>query len=229
MRRLISEVRIVRPRQIALKDMCGQFTARSTYFSVNTDGTGMKRLTNTDGYDAEGTVSPDGKKIVFTSARDGDLDIYDMNIDGTQVRRLTNELGYDGGPWHSQDGQWIVWRASRPKTPDEVTRYKDLFAKNLVMPVKLEIMIMKADGTQKRQLTSNGAANFAPYFHPNGDRSYLHRTSIIRIRGARILICISSIEMEPDWSRSPSMKVLTVSRCSRMTARNSSGHRTVTE
>jgi TolB protein len=137
-------------------------------FSVNTDGTDLKRLTNADGYDAEGTVSPDGKKIVFTSARDGDLDIYDMNIDGTQVRRLTNELGYDGGPWHSQDGQWIVWRASRPKTPDEVAKYKDLFAKNLVMPVKLEIMLMKADGTQKRQLTSNGAANFAPYFHPNG-------------------------------------------------------------
>jgi TolB protein len=137
-------------------------------FSVKTDGTDLKRLTNTDGYDAEGTVSPDGKKIVFTSARDGDLDIYDMNIDGTQPRRLTNELGYDGGPWHSQDGQWIVWRASRPKTPDEVARYKDLFAKNLVMPVKLELMLMKADGTQKRQLTSNGAANFAPYFHPNG-------------------------------------------------------------
>jgi len=137
-------------------------------FSAKTDGTDMKRLTMTDGYDAEGTVSPDGKKIVFTSARDGDLEIYDMNVDGTQQRRLTNELGYDGGPWHSQDGQWIVWRASRPKTPEEVKRYKDLFAKNLVMPVKLEIMVMKADGSQKRQLTSNSAANFAPYFHPNG-------------------------------------------------------------
>jgi len=128
----------------------------------------MKRLTNTDGYDAEGTVSPDGKKIVFTSARDGDLDLYDMNLDGTQQRRLTNELGYDGGGWHSQDGQWIVWRASRPKTPEEVAQYKGLFAKNLVMPTKLEIMLMRADGSDKRQLTRNGAANFAPYFHPNG-------------------------------------------------------------
>lgn len=137
-------------------------------FSAKTDGTDLKRLTTTDGYDAEGTISPDGKKIVFTSARDGDLEIYDMNIDGTQQRRLTNELGYDGGPWHSQDSQWIVWRASRPKTPDEVARYKDLFSKNLVMPAKLEIMVMRADGSQKRQLTSNGAANFAPYFHPNG-------------------------------------------------------------
>jgi TolB protein len=137
-------------------------------FSAKTDGTDIKRLTNTDGYDAEGTISTDGKKIVFTSMRDGDLDIYDMNIDGTQPRRLTNELGYDGGPWHSQDGQWIVWRASRPKTPEEVAKYKDLLSKDLVMPAKLEIFVMRSDGTQKRQLTSNGAANFAPYFHPNG-------------------------------------------------------------
>jgi TolB protein len=137
-------------------------------FSAKVDGTDLKRLTTTDGYDAEGTISPDGKKIVFTSARDGDLDIYDMNLDGTQQRRLTNELGYDGGAWHSQDSQWIVWRASRPKTPEEIAQYKNLFAKNLVMPTKLEIMVMRADGSDKRQLTHNGAANFAPYFHPNG-------------------------------------------------------------
>jgi TolB protein len=137
-------------------------------FSAKVDGTDLKRLTTTDGYDAEGTISTDGKKIVFTSARDGDLEIYDMNIDGTDQRRLTNELGYDGGAWHSQDGQYIVWRASRPKTPEEITQYKNLFAKNLVMPTKLEIMLMRADGSDKRQLTHNGAANFAPYFHPNG-------------------------------------------------------------
>lgn len=137
-------------------------------FSARPDGTDLRRLTNTDGYDAEGTVSPDGKKIVFTSVRDGDLDIYDMNIDGSQQRRLTNELGYDGGAFYSQDSQWIVYRASSPKTPEEIARYKTLLAKNLVMPDKLEIMIMHADGSGKKQLTSNGAANFAPYFHPNG-------------------------------------------------------------
>src|SRR5580765_1007005 len=84
-------------------------------FSANPDGTDMKRLTSTVGYDAEGTVSPDGKKIIFTSTRDGDIDLYEMNIDGSNTKRLTNELGYDGGAFYSQDGQWIVWRANRPK------------------------------------------------------------------------------------------------------------------
>jgi TolB protein len=137
-------------------------------FSAKPDGTDLKRLTNTDGYDAEDTISPNGKKIVFTSVRDGDLDLYEMNIDGTQVRRLTNELGYDGGAFYSHDNQWIVYRASRPSTPDEVAKYKELLSKDLVMPAKMELMIMRADGTQKKQLTSNGAANFAPFFHPNG-------------------------------------------------------------
>jgi Tol biopolymer transport system component len=137
-------------------------------FSARSDGSDVRRLTTANGYDAEGTVSPDGKKIVFTSTRDGDLDLYDMNLDGTQQRRLTNELGYDGGGWHSQDSQWIVWRASRPRTEQEIKQYKTLFAKDLVMPSKLEIMVMRADGSEKRQITKNGAANFAPYFHPNG-------------------------------------------------------------
>jgi Tol biopolymer transport system component len=91
-----------------------------------------------------------------------------MDVDGKNQRRLTTEIGYDGGAFYSQDSQWIVWRASRPKTDMEVSQFRELLAKDLVMPSKLEIMVMKADGTQKKQLTSNGAANFAPYFHPNG-------------------------------------------------------------
>ena len=137
-------------------------------FSAKLDGTDLKRLTSVDGYDAEGTVSTDGRKIVFTSTRDGDLDLYDMNLDGSQVRRLTNELGYDGGAWHSQDGQYIVWRANRPGTPAELERYKSLLSRNLVMPSRMELQIMRSDGSDKKQLTSNGGANFAPYFHPNG-------------------------------------------------------------
>src|SRR5436190_8335455 len=86
-------------------------------FSAKPDGTDMKRLTTTPGYDAEGTVSPDGKKIIFTSTRDGDIELYEMNIDGSNQRRLTHDVGYDGGAFYSQDGQWIVWRANRPKSP----------------------------------------------------------------------------------------------------------------
>jgi len=137
-------------------------------FSARPDGTDLRRLTSADGYDAENTISPDGRKIVFTSTRDGDLELYDMNVDGTGQRRLTRALGYDGGAFHSHDSQWIVWRAGRPTAPADVARYKELLAKDLVMPSRLEIMIMRADGTDQRQLTRNGAANFAPFFHPNG-------------------------------------------------------------
>jgi Tol biopolymer transport system component len=137
-------------------------------FSAKPDGSDMKRLTTTKGYDAEGTVSPDGKKIIFTSTRDGDIELYEMNVDGSNQRRLTHDVGYDGGAFYSQDNQWIVWRANRPKAAADLRTYQDLLSKNLVMPSKMEIMIMKADGTQMKQLTSNGAANFAPYFLPNG-------------------------------------------------------------
>jgi Tol biopolymer transport system component len=137
-------------------------------FSARPDGTDLKRLTSEVGYDAEATVSPDGRKIIFTSTRDRDIELYEMNLDGTGQRRLTTEVGYDGGAFYSQDSQWIIWRASRPGTEQEIAQFRDLLAKDLVMPSKLEIMIMRADGSQKRQLTKNGAANFAPYFHPNG-------------------------------------------------------------
>lgn len=139
-------------------------------FSAKPDGTDLRRLTTADGYDAEGTVSPNGKKIVFTSTRDNDIELYEMDVDGKNQRRLTNEIGYDGGAFYSPDSQWIVWRASRPKTEAEIRQFRDLLSRNLVMPSKLEIMIMKADGTEKKQLTSNGAANFAPYFLPNGNQ-----------------------------------------------------------
>jgi len=137
-------------------------------FSAKRDGTDLQRLTTANGYDAEATVSPNGRKIIFTSTRDNDIELYEMDVDGKNQRRLTTEVGYDGGAFYSQDSQWIIWRASRPKTDAEVRQFRDLLARDLVMPSKLEIMIMKADGTQKKQLTSNGAANFAPYFHPNG-------------------------------------------------------------
>jgi len=139
-------------------------------FRANADGTDVERLTDVDGYDAEGTVSPDGQKIVFTSTRDGDLEIYTMNVDGTDQRRLTNELGYDGGAFFSPDSQWIVYRAGHPTDPAEIAQYEALMEQDLVRPDDLEIWVMRADGSDKRQVTSFGGANWAPFFHPTGEK-----------------------------------------------------------
>lgn len=139
-------------------------------FSANPDGSDMVRLTDVDGYDAEGTVSPDGTKIVFTSTRDGDLEIYTMNIDGSEQTRLTHELGYDGGPFFSPDNEWIIYRAGHPTDPEERARYEELMAADLVMPDELEIWIMRADGSEQRAITSFGGANWAPFFHPSGEK-----------------------------------------------------------
>lgn len=139
-------------------------------FSVKTDGTDLVRLTDSDGYDAEATVSPNGDKIVFTSMRDGDPEIYVMDIDGSNQTRLTFEKGYDGGPFFSADGNKIVFRSSRPKTEEELTDYDELVEHGLVRPSVLEIYIMNADGSDMKQITNLGKASFAPFFHPNGDK-----------------------------------------------------------
>ncbi|MEP6740987.1 MAG: hypothetical protein ABJB61_00705, partial [bacterium] len=125
------------------------------------------QLTNAPGYDAETTISKQGK-LVFTSMRDGDLDIYTMDGNGKHIRRLTNELGYDGGPFWSYDGKQIVYRAYHPQTEKEKSDYLSLLKQNLIRPTTLEIWVMNADGGDKRQVTRNGKANFAPYFFPDG-------------------------------------------------------------
>jgi TolB protein len=139
-------------------------------FTANPDGSDLKQLTNTPGYDAEATISEDGKKIVFTSMRNGDLDVYSMDADGKHVKQLTHELGYDGGPVFSPDRKWIVYRANRPSSEKEVTEYKELLKQNQIRPTFLELWIMKADGSGKRQITNLGAASFGPAFFPDGRR-----------------------------------------------------------
>jgi TolB protein len=138
-------------------------------FTAGADGSDIRQLTKTPGYDAETTISRDGK-LVFTSMRDGDLDIYTMDSKGRHVRRLTNELGYDGGPFWSYDGKQIVYRAYHPQTENEKADYVGLLKQNLIRPTILEIWVMNADGSNKRQVTRNGKANFAPYFFPDGKR-----------------------------------------------------------
>ncbi len=139
-------------------------------FQANVDGSNAKQLTATPGYDAEATVSPDGKKIIFTSTRDGDLDLYVMDRDGRNVKRLTTELGYDGGAFFSPNGKQIVYRSFQPKTVPEIARYRDRLANNLIEPTVFEVWVMNADGSGKRQVTKLGAASFAPFFTPDGKK-----------------------------------------------------------
>ncbi|MBK8349163.1 MAG: PD40 domain-containing protein [Saprospiraceae bacterium] len=134
------------------------------------EGNIIKKLTDSPGYDAEATVSPKGDKIVFTSTRSGDLELYTMNVDGSDVRQVTRELGYDGGAFFSPDGTKLIFRASRPKTEEDVRVYKELLAQNQVMPTSMELYVCNVDGTDLRQLTQLGKANWAPYFLPKGNK-----------------------------------------------------------
>ncbi|MBM4166564.1 MAG: hypothetical protein FJ218_06580 [Ignavibacteria bacterium] len=138
--------------------------------TADADGKNIRVLSSSDGYDAEATISPKGDRIVFTSTRNGDLDLFSMNIDGSDIKQLTNELGYDGGAFFSFDGKKICYRAYHPKEQEKIDEYTALFKENSVRPSVMEIMMMNADGSNKQQLTFNGKANFAPFFHPDGKR-----------------------------------------------------------
>ena len=139
-------------------------------YVADLNGNIIKALTDEPGYDAEATVSPNGDRIVFTSLRSGDLELYTMDLDGSNVKQLTSQLGYDGGAFFSPDGKQLVFRSSRPKTDEEVKVYKDLLSQGLVMPTNMEIYVCNVDGSDLRQVTSLGKANWAPFFHPSGER-----------------------------------------------------------
>jgi Tol biopolymer transport system component len=145
-------------------------------FTARPDGSDLRRLTKTPGYDAEATLSVDGRWIVFTSVRDGDLDLYKMHSDGSGVVRLTDKLGYDGGAYFSRDSQWICWRAEYPEGDSAAADYRRLLKSNLVRPSQLNLWVMRADGSGKRQVTHQPGASFAPYFTPDG-RSLIYSSN----------------------------------------------------
>ncbi len=108
--------------------------------------------------------------MLYTSDKDGDIDLYIMDLKTGKEKRVTNTPGYDGGAWFSPDGKKIIWRASRPKTDAEIKEYKDLLAENLVAPTNMEVFTANADGSDVKQITKFGQANWAPYFMPDNKR-----------------------------------------------------------
>jgi TolB protein len=139
-------------------------------FVARPDGSGLRQWTKTPGYDAEATVSPRGDRLVFTSLRNGDLDLYSMDLKSGAIHQLTNELGYDGGAFYSWDGKMIVYRAWHVTDSTAAAEYRGLLKESLVRPTRMELFVMSADGSGKKQITNNGAANFAPFFLPDNRR-----------------------------------------------------------
>lgn len=142
-------------------------------------------LTSSWGYDAEATISPKGDKIVFTSSRSGDLELWTCDLDGSHLFQVTNTPGYDGGAFFSHDGKWLVFRATAftpGKEATEEAEYFKLLADWKVRPTSMEIMLIRPDGSERQRVTNLGGASFAPYFFPGDKRilfasNYLDKTS----------------------------------------------------
>ena len=139
-------------------------------FVADEQGKLLRQLTDTPGYDAEATVSPKGDLIVFTSIRTGDLELYTMKIDGSDVKQVTTGLGYDGGAFFSPDGTKLIFRSSRPQTEEAIAEYQNLLKEGLVQPTEMELYICNVDGSDLRKITDLGNANWAPFFHPSGEK-----------------------------------------------------------
>jgi Tol biopolymer transport system component len=139
-------------------------------FLANLNGDVVAQLTDEPGYDAEATVSPKGDKIVFTSLRTGDLELFTMDLDGGNVKQITNQLGYDGGAFFSPDGTKLIFRASRPTSEEDIAVYKGLLAEGLVQPTAMELYVCNTDGSDLKKITDLGNANWAPFFHPSGEK-----------------------------------------------------------
>lgn len=154
-------------------------------YTANSDGTGLKLLIGGKGYDAEATVSPDGRYAVFTSTRSGDLELWRYDFKTKEYLQLTNEPGYDGGAFFSRDSKQIVWRASRPKGK-EADEYFSLLKKGYVEPKELNIFVADINGKNAKQVTSLKGANWAPFFHPDGKRILFSSNHHSMDKGGRV-------------------------------------------
>lgn len=139
-------------------------------FMADTNGNITRQLTTSKGYDAEATLSPNGKKMLYTSDKDGDIELYIMNLKTGREKRITHDIGYDGGAWFSPNGKKLIWRASRPQSDSAIAEYKELLAQHLVAPTNMEVFTAKANGKKIRQVTQLGKANWAPVFMPDSKR-----------------------------------------------------------
>ncbi len=148
------------------------WAVHETYELYVADGEGNnpRKLTETLGYDAEATVNWKTGKVIYTSKASGDLDLWSMDLDGANKRRLTKTLGYDGGAFFSPAGDKIVWRAHHPTEAQQIERYRELLARNLTAPMKMELFVANSDGSNARRITNFGCASFAPQFTPDGRR-----------------------------------------------------------
>jgi len=135
---------------------------------------GMSRtLIGGPGYDAEATVSPTGDRIVFTSTRTGDLELFTCDLDGGNIVQVTDALGYDGGAFFSHDGTQLVFRATGftpGQEAEEGATYMRLLEDDKVRPHTMDIYLINADGSDRRKLTDLGGASFAPSFYPDDAR-----------------------------------------------------------
>jgi len=139
-------------------------------YVTDKDGKNPKVLIGGPGYDAEATASPDGRWIVFTSTRSGDLELWRYDLKTGETKQLTNDLGYDGGAFFSRDAKYIVWRASRPQAGEEAETYKSLLKQNQVEPKALDLYVSDIEGKNVRRVTRLAGANWAPFFTPDGKR-----------------------------------------------------------
>jgi Tol biopolymer transport system component len=187
-RMVYASTHVANPACPEVKSFPGRYvwSIYSTFDIYITDRNGKnpQLLIGGDGYDAEATVSPNGRYIVFTSTRSGDLELWRYDIQTRELLQLTNTLGYDGGAFFSPDSKQIVWRASRP-TGEAGETYKNLLRQDLVEPKELNIFVADADGKNAHQVTNLPGANWAPFFHPDGKRVLIssNHHSIARDKG----------------------------------------------